>query len=146
MDLTYRKRISEGYNRLSELPVEHAELGALVLNGLCLIQESQELMDSIIHGISPFTEHFFHELATLPHSDESHWMNLVEDMAILFREHALKNHETRLPKEEARLLKFFESSGNWKPGDGTLVGEWYWDKLPALFGSNGRKKEDRSPE
>ena len=129
----YMKIISEGYNRLANLPVENAELGSIVLNGLRAIQDSPDLMDSILHGISPFTEHFFHELATLPQSDGSHWLSLLEDMAVLFREHKLNREEETLVKEEYRLLEFFESSEMWKAGDGTLISFWYWEELPRRF-------------
>ncbi len=135
----YGDMISAGYNRLAELPVDRAELGALVLNGLRSIQKSPELLHSIIHGISPFTEHFFHELATLPQSDESHWMNLLEDMAVLFREYTLSNHGDISEQAIFSLLKFFELSGNWQPEDGTLVCQWYWKELPGrLAPDNGQ--------
>ena len=130
--------ISAGYNRLAELPVDRAELGALVLNGLRSIQKSPELLHSIIHGISPFTEHFFHELATLPQSDESHWMNLLEDMAVLFREYTLSNHGDISEQAIFSLLKFFELSGNWQPEDedkehkNALVARGYYQAFQAV--------------
>lgn len=130
MVCNYMKILSEGYDCLERLPAERAGLGALVLNGLRAIQDSPALMSSIIHGISPVTEHFFHELATLPQSDESHWMSLFEDMAILFREHALGNAASEISLEGTRLLECFETCGLWAPGDGTLVSQWYWEELP----------------
>ena len=145
MYYAYKKIISEGYKKLSGLSAERAELGVLVLNGLRAIEESPDLMASNVHGISPITEHFFHELATLPQSDESHWLNLVEDMAILFREYTLNNRGTEYSRDISGLLNFFETSGNWNPGDGTLVGHWFWKELPERLAADRSKKRSTSP-
>lgn len=60
-------------DRLSDLPVEQARMGALVLAGLRRVCELADTLDSCITEDMPFAKHFFNELATLPHDDESHW-------------------------------------------------------------------------
>ena len=72
-------------DRLLDLPVEQARTGALVLGGLRRACELADTLDSCITEDMTFAKHFFNELATLPHDDESHWMNLLEDLALIFR-------------------------------------------------------------
>ena len=71
-------------DRLLDLPVEQARTGALVLGGLRRACELADTLDSCITEDMTFAKHFFNELATLPHDDESHWMNLLEDLALIF--------------------------------------------------------------
>ena len=107
-------------DRLLDLPVEQARTGALVLGGLRRACELADTLDSCITEDMTFAKHFFNELATLPHDDESHWMNLLEDLALIFRAKRL---------EERRLLEFFETSEEWSDPE-TEVGSWYWKLLP----------------
>ena len=119
--------LSAAYARLKQLPVEQAEMGALVLEGVhYFVQQGTEWSE---WGSTPFTEHFFHELATVPQADGSHWFNLFEDLVVLFREQALLD-QAKLPEIGKKILDSFES-GEWEPGDGTLVSDWYWNYLPA---------------
>ena len=107
-------------DRLLDLPVEQARTGALVLGVLRRACELADTLDSCITEDMTFAKHFFNELATLPHDDESHWMNLLEDLAL-----------PDLPEEgeERRLLEFFETSEEWGDPE-TEVGSWYWKLLP----------------
>ena len=59
-------------DRLLDLPVEQARTGALVLGGLRRACELADTLDSCITEDMTFAKHFFNELATLPHDDESH--------------------------------------------------------------------------
>lgn len=116
-------------DRLLDLPVEQARTGVLVLGGLSRVCELADTLDSCITEDMPFANHFFNELATLPHDDESHWMNLLEDLALIFRAKRLAFPELPEGKEESGLLEFFEGSDEW--GDpNTDVGSWYWKLLP----------------
>ena len=74
-------------------------------------------------------KHFFNELATLPHDDESHWMSLLEDLALIFRAKRLAFPDLPEGGEERRLLEFFEASEEWGDPE-TEVGSWYWKRLP----------------
>ena len=65
--------IKAARDRLLDLPVEQARTGALVLGGLRRVCELADTLDSCITEDMTFAKHFFNELATLPHDDESHW-------------------------------------------------------------------------
>lgn len=116
-------------DRLSDLPVKQARMGALVLAGLRRVCELADTLDSCITEDMPFAKHFFNELATLPHDDESHWMNLLEDLALIFRAKRLAFPDLPEGGEERRLLEFFEASEEWGDPE-TEVGSWYWKRLP----------------
>ena len=88
-----------------------------------------DTLDSCITEDMTFAKHFFNELATLPHDDESHWMNLLEDLALIFRAKRLAFPELPEEGEERRLLEFFETSEEWDDPQ-TEVGSWYWKLLP----------------
>ena len=101
----------------------------MVLGGLRRACELADTLDSCITEDMTFAKHFFNELATLPHDDESHWMNLLEDLALIFRAKRLAFPDLPEEGEERRLLEFFETSEEW--GDlETEVGSWYWKLLP----------------
>ena len=116
-------------DRLLDLPVEQARTGALVLGGLRRACELADTLDSCITEDMTFAKHFFNELATLPHDDESHWMHLLEDLALIFRAKRLAFPDLPEEGEERRLLEFFETSEEWGDPE-TEVGSWYWKLLP----------------
>lgn len=116
-------------DRLLDLPVERARMGALVLGGLRRVCELADTLDACITEDMTFAKHFFNELATLPHDDESHWMNLLEDLALIFRAKRLAFPDHPEEWLESRLLEFFEQSSEWDDPD-TEVHSWYWKLLP----------------
>lgn len=93
-------------DRLLDLPVEQARTGALVLGGLRRACELADTLDSCITEDMTFAKHFFNELATLPHDDESHWMNLLEDLALIFRAKRLAFPDLPEEGEERRPWSF----------------------------------------
>lgn len=125
--------IENACQRLEHMPVEKALMGALVLAGLRRVLETAEELDGLRADDLPFANHFFNELATLPHDDESHWWNLLEDLAVMFRALSLAAPDRPVPESERALLDFFERSPEWR--DGTLIADWYWRQLPARFAS-----------
>lgn len=54
-----------------------------------------------------------------------------EEMAVLMREHVLRTGFSDLSEEERHVLDFFETSGLWFLGDGTMVSEYYYVTLPT---------------
>lgn len=126
--------IERACQRLENLPVEKALMGALVLAGLRRVFETAEEFDRLRPDDLPFANHFFNELATLPHDDESHWWNLLEDLAVMFRALHLAHPDRSVPESERALLDFFERSAEWHEG-GKLIADWYWRDLPARFTS-----------
>lgn len=91
------------------------------------------MLDACVTEDMPFSKHFFNELATLPQDDGSHWMSLLEDLALIFRVRRLAFPAEAVSEEESAVLGFFEHSGEWDPG--TLVYDWYWKLLPERFPS-----------
>ncbi len=127
-----RHLIENAGTRLLDLPVERAGIGLLVLNGLRRVCELGEMLDSCVSDDMPFAKHFFNELTSLPQEDGSHWMSLLEDLALIFRAKRLAFPELPESAEERQVLDFFESSGEWADRK-TLVETWYWEKLPELL-------------
>lgn len=56
---------------------------------------------------------------------------LTEEMAVLMREHCLRTGFAGLSNDERLLMDFFETSGHWFLGDGTMVSEYYYVTLPT---------------
>ncbi len=56
---------------------------------------------------------------------------LVEELAVFMREKHLRSACGSENKVCRKLLDFFESSGHWRPGDGTMVTEYYYVVLPV---------------
>ena len=115
--------IREACARLENAPVEKAFYGYLVV---------ASTLDARLPGDLPFANHFFNELATLPHDDESHWTNLIEDLALIFRAKALAAPDLEVSGIERALLDYFETSDEWK-GTDTVVATLYWHDLPQRF-------------
>lgn len=128
-----KQLIEKAYIRLLDMPVERARLGCMVLNGLRRVAETASMLDACVTEDMPFSKHFFNELATLPQDDGSHWMSLLEDLALIFRARRLAFPAEAVSEEESAVLGFFEHSGEWDPG--TLVYDWYWKLLPERFPS-----------
>lgn len=56
---------------------------------------------------------------------------LNEEMAVLMREHCLRTGPVDLNEDEIKFLDFFEKSGHWFLGDGTMISEYYYVTLPT---------------
>ena len=56
-------------------------------------------------------------------------MNLLEELALIFRAKRLAFPDLPEGGEERRLLEFFEASEEWGDPE-TEVGSWYWKRLP----------------
>lgn len=118
--------------RLENAPVEKAIYGYLVLGGLKRLAEIASALDARLPGDLSFANHFFKELATLPHDDQGHWMSLLEDLALIFRAKALAAPDMDVSGIERALLDHFETSDEWK-GTETVVATIYWHDLPQRF-------------
>ena len=125
--------VEKALDRLLDMPVERARIGCLVIAGLRRIPDTASSLDASVPEELPFANHFFNELASLPQDDGSHWMNLLEDLALIFRARRLAFPAEPVAEGERAVLEFFERSGEWEPG--TLVHEWYWKTLPERLSS-----------
>ncbi len=56
---------------------------------------------------------------------------LTEDMAVIMREKILRSGCAGACAAETELMAFFEGSGHWRAGDGTLVTDAYYVQLPV---------------
>lgn len=56
---------------------------------------------------------------------------LTEEMAVLMREYILRSGYECASLAEQGVFEFFETSGRWFLGDGTLVSEYYYVVLPT---------------
>ncbi len=128
-----KQRIEAASGRLLDMPVERARIGCLVINGLRRVAEMASTLDACVTEDMPFSKHFFNELATLPQDDGSHWMNLLEDLALIFRAKQLAFPAENVSEGEGAILGFFEHSGEWHAG--SLVYDWYWKALPQRLSS-----------
>ena len=125
--------IEKALDQLLDMPVEQARIGCLVIGGLRCVRDAASALDACVPDDLPFANHFFKELASLPQNDGSHWLNLLEDLALLFRARRLGFPSDPVPEAERAVQDFFEQSGEWGPG--TLVHEWYWKTLPERLSS-----------
>ena len=55
---------------------------------------------------------------------------LMECMAVIAREHTFRKGAQKTLAAQADLMRFFEKSGHWAEGDGTLVSEYYYSRIP----------------
>lgn len=56
---------------------------------------------------------------------------LVECLAVIFRERALRRPDAQFQALEKLLLDYFEGCGHWRPDDATLVSHFYYTLLPS---------------
>lgn len=114
--------------------------------GLQNLATHAELYDEQVQAARDFAAHFEQELRLLPSAARKLSMTLVpydlpamwdtafgllEDMAVFVREKVLRTGFANATETEGSLLRYFETSGYWKAGDGTLVSEAYYVTLPA---------------
>lgn len=128
-----RARLAEAYAILQDLPTDNALRSCLVLEGLRHLMHTTSEFDETLVDNSLLKNHFFSDLASLPQNDESHWFSLLELLALLFKEHALRNPGVENSPIALRILTYFEESSEWNPDDGTLASRWYWVELPERY-------------
>lgn len=56
---------------------------------------------------------------------------LTEDAAVLMREYALRTGYTGMNQDELDFMDYFDASGRWFLGDGTMVSEYYYVRVPV---------------
>lgn len=99
----------------------------LCREGLIELKTNADSYDRQIQIAAFFRE----ELLTLLAGDISDDVifSLIEDLAVLMRERSLRRC-TVTPCEK-KIFEYFEQSGNWEIGDGTLVSMFYYVHVPA---------------
>ncbi len=89
--------------------------------------------ENSISTTSPFYEEFFRHICEEKLDEESYFA-LLECLIVFCRERQLQNAHTEHEHEiERQLLNFFEHSAHWHVEDTTLIHQWYWHTLPAMY-------------
>ena len=55
---------------------------------------------------------------------------IMECLAVLSRESTLREENRSALPVQKDLMRYFEGCGHWTPGDGTLVTEYYYSRIP----------------
>ncbi len=114
--------------------------------GLRGLAAQAELYDEQIVTAREFVPHFEEELLRLREDAPSarHAMSelsgvwdaafaLLEDIVVFMREKVLRTGFAEATETERSVMRYFETCGHWKAGDGTLVSETYYVTLPATI-------------
>lgn len=123
-------------------PVNQTEVTRKISHVACSTQKQARLcsmaMDTILAHLEAYDktgyvpshvqEHTIQMLHEIPDPDAI--FGLMEDLALITRGHTLFAHKSSA--KELEFLQAFESTGEWQSGDGTLISDWYWLRLPAL--------------
>ncbi len=108
----------------------------LVRAALSLLASDPALFDKCVSKHNPFLHEF---LDHIDFSDPDHvpdvCFNLLECLAVIFREKELRMPYVPQQPEERDLLRYFEQCGEWLPDDEHMVSHWYWRHLPEQFGA-----------
>ncbi len=126
----YLPLMRNAYDMLCAMPADDPELGALAREGLLHVTRNHAEFDACADRPTSFANHFLRLLATLPLADNGHWLELFEDLALIIRAKALISGKGAETDIEQRILRYFESSGQWEKDDGRMVSQWYWYRLP----------------
>lgn len=104
---------------------QQAELCCLAMDS---ILANMANYDAVGHIPAQIQEHTVQMLQELP-QDEAIF-GLLEDLALITRGHTLFAQAAN--KDEQNFLQAFENAGEWQEGDGTIISDWYWRRLPDL--------------
>ena len=132
MFTTHRALLEDALCRLSVTPTE-APWAPYALEGIAHMVRRAEVYDVAVRFDSPFREHFLNFLTSPSPDDEGHWIALFEDLILFIREKTLRPPHRGFEPVEHKLLSHFELCGEWEPFDGTLISEWYWQRLPLMI-------------
>ena len=148
MSFTANKSLMEGGASLllQGATGDMADLFTRCAAGLQNLAAYAELYDEQIRTARDFAAHFEQELRLLQAMAKKQFVKtasydvpvlwdtafgLLEDLAVFTREKVLRTGFADATETEGSLLCYFETSGYWKAGDGTLVSEAYYVTLPA---------------
>lgn len=120
------QRIRQSLEILENLHNNNSRLEQLVCSGLKKLILAPDIFDQIIKKDCPFKKHFFDVLENLPLSDNGHWIELFEDLALFFKQHQQLVPEVAMSIEGQQIMHHFENCGEWKLQDGKLVSTQYW--------------------
>jgi|GEM_PF-968675 len=113
------------------------QLMLLCAQGLHEMGENLHLYTSGLHVSAPFFEELCETVLSVCQDSDipviamhDKAFGLMECLAIIARESTLRQkRETALPAQ-TNVMRYFEGCGHWTPGDGTLVTEFYYSRIP----------------
>lgn len=130
-------RILDDASRILEhTNAPYANLCHLALETILSRINEYDAIDCLPHEI---LEHTIEVIHLLP--EPIAIFSLFEDLSLINRAYSLLADE---PSPNAlKILQAFENMGEWTPGDGTIVSDWYWLRLPAIVLSQCKEQRRR---
>lgn len=55
---------------------------------------------------------------------------MIEAIAVVIREASLRESTQQPHAVQEAVMRYFEESGHWHPGDGSLVSDYYYNRIP----------------
>lgn len=55
---------------------------------------------------------------------------MIEAIAVVIREASLRESTQQPRAAQEAVMRYFEESGHWHPGDGSLVSDYYYNRVP----------------
>ena len=113
------------------------ELMQLCADGLREVAENYEEYSSVVSTASPFLRELSEKVKLIAHDakreaelQHDHAFSLMESMAVVLREVLLRKGASVLKPAHHKLLDFFEGSGHWKANEGSMVTDYYYNRIP----------------
>lgn len=131
-----RELFSTARDTLQHCTMRHADLCRMAMDNILSRTADYDAMDIVPKHILQHTKDMIQEL---PHPDAL--FGLLEDLALITRGRTLFANEEDM--KEKKVLEHFENLGEWTLGDGTLISDWYWLRLPALAMTSDKTQRQR---
>jgi len=126
---------------LAEAP--EPQLMRLCAESLQEMAENLHWYNSDITVATPFWEELCKTVRDMCMDTESHSgvmhdmaFELIECLALISRESTLKQKTRPALPAQTDVMRYFEGCGHWTPGDGTLVTEYYYSRIPEASTSH----------
>lgn len=116
------------YQGLKLISQKHKDYERHIITAVCFAEFLTENIEHLLLSLQE-VESGFNEAAFYKINDAV--FSLTEEVIILAREYSLRNGYANCSEDEKDLLAFFEKSGFWFLGDGTMVSEYYYVIIPT---------------
>ena len=113
------------------------ELMKLCADGLHEVAENYEeylstakTSSSFLRELAEKVKHIATDEKKEAHLQHDNAFAIFEAMAVVLRETFLRTGASSLRPVQHAILSFFEGSGNWKANEGSLVSDYYYNRIP----------------
>lgn len=113
------------------------QLMLLCAQGLHELAENLHWYTSGLTVSTPFFEELLETVQSVCQDEEVPVMvmhdkafGLMECLAVIVRESSLRQKSEQTLPAQINVMRYFEGCGHWTPGDGTLVTEYYYSRIP----------------